>query len=267
MAEPNYRKLESKRCQQHYMTIAIRRLSGDTPEEIAASLKMTLPSVKRDLGWIASNWSRRLLANGEEPSHQISQPKTAASWLAKAICCNCSAEIADGEGRLVITALEIVNQFDDGGDAPYRKNGVLVPYAAASVEEVRIPARELMHCCEQCSSMVNEFIIRNPSFGQLAQRTAQTVSQDGAVEATEGMLIDGGRLTPAPDSGEGAQKAQLDNFLKAPRSRGMDQTMRKAAKMWVDGESQSEIAKKLRKDQSSISRILKAARQQAYAPF
>jgi hypothetical protein len=264
MAEQNYRKLESKTRRQHYTSILIRHLSGETPDQIAGALKMTLTSVERDLNWIRSNWSQRLSTNGKEPSHQAPDPEVAASWLANATCCNCSAKITAGEGRTVVTALEIVNRSDDGGDALYRKNGISVPGAAASVQDVRIPGRKLLYCCQECSTTVSEFKISNPAFGQLAQRVARE-THNGAVEATRGKSIDDG--SAVPDSGEAAQKVQLDKFLKEPRSRGIDPFMRTASRMWVDGASYSEIERKLGRERSYVTRKIKAARRLAFAPL
>jgi len=72
---------------------------------------------------------------------------------------------------------------------------------------------------------------------------------------------------PGPEpAGEAAQRAKMVLFLSAPASRGMSNDLRTAARMWAEGASQNEVARKLGKDQSTVSRRIKTAQVMANAP-
>jgi hypothetical protein len=54
-------------------------------------------------------------------------------------------------------------------------------------------------------------------------------------------------------------REKLREYLSSPRSRGMRPTMRAAARLWVKGESQTDISRRIGIDQSNVSRLIKAA--------
>jgi DNA-binding CsgD family transcriptional regulator len=272
MTEKNYRHLENKTRRQHYVTILVERLSGKTPEQIAASLKMTAQSVDRDLGYVNREWSRIFSPNGVQIDPKTPQPPTVSSWRTKAICCTCGANIAAEEERVLVAALELVNEIDDG-DADYKRNGVSVPRGARSADDIGVAKNQLLHCCGKCSPEVSEFTICNPAFVEKEQRgSLRAEEQKEFDQLPDEKLVDkdsaAAAVRPLPavrQSGEEAQKMLLDKFLKDPKSRGMAAAVRTATKMWIDGASQNEIARKLGRDQATVSRMIAGARKRAYA--
>jgi hypothetical protein len=67
-------------------------------------------------------------------------------------------------------------------------------------------------------------------------------------------------------SGEDKQRSAMAEYLKSPNSRGMRTDARKAAKLWVEGVPQTEIAKKIRRDQSTVLRMIQASLKLANQP-
>jgi hypothetical protein len=64
-------------------------------------------------------------------------------------------------------------------------------------------------------------------------------------------------------AGEQVQRVKVLGYLNSPISRGMRPDARKAARHWVDGLSQNQIAKKLGIDQSNVSRLIASVKGQA----
>jgi hypothetical protein len=69
-----------------------------------------------------------------------------------------------------------------------------------------------------------------------------------------------------PQSGEAAQRARMVLFLNDPASRGIRNDQRAAVRMWAQGDSQNEVARKLKIDQGTVSRWVKSAQVKANAP-
>jgi hypothetical protein len=66
--------------------------------------------------------------------------------------------------------------------------------------------------------------------------------------------------------GEAKQRAMLDEYLKSAASRNkFPPNVRDSLKMWVEGASQSAVARKFNTDQGTISKRIKAALASAYA--
>ena len=67
-------------------------------------------------------------------------------------------------------------------------------------------------------------------------------------------------------SGVDAQRVTLLEYLNSPQSRGkMLQAEREAARLWAEGQSENEIARRQGVDQSTVHRRIQAAKKKAYA--
>ena len=273
MSEPNYRLLTSKQRKQHYMSVLIERLSGKKSEEIASSLKMTVESVDRDLEYVRKNWSPIFSSGYEKEESRIPKDAPLSVLRIKADCHICGATIAATEDRVVVAVIEVVEEIDDrDGDANYKCSGKTVQRGSGGIIDAAWGKRRFLHCCEKCSVTVREFNIPNPTFSE-----AGISSKGRSSEVQLGMELPTAEKLARPEvtddpihagafaSGEDAQRAQLKTFLNDPRSRGMRPEMRSVARMWVDGLSGSEVARRLGKDQSTVSRTITAARNMAYA--
>jgi hypothetical protein len=258
MSEPNYRQLSNKQRKQHYVTVLVERLAGKDYKAIAASLQMTEESVRRDLDYVARNWSSLLSPVGSGSRPKVSQVSSFEKLKVRAECRECNAQIAAGADRLVVTAVELVDESHDFDEVSVH-NGTVVDVGGSyntSVGRIRCH-----HYCEQCSESLDEFRISNPAFLKAGSVDAAQL-EIGSVEKCEPGVQ---HYSTPGQSGEDVQKKRLDAFLKDTSSRGMRPEMRTAARLWVDGSSQSGIARKLNKDQSTICRMIKGAQAMAYA--
>jgi len=257
------------------MSVLIERLGGKKSEEIASSLKMTVESVDRDLEYVRKNWSSIFSPGYEKEESRIAKDAPLSVLRIKADCYICGATIAATEDRVVVAVIEVVEEIDDrDGDANYKCNGKTVQRGSGGIIDAAWGKRRFLHCCEKCSVTVREFNILNPTFSEteiISKRRSPEVQHGLGLPAVENLAtpemaeepIHAGTLDRP--SGEDAQRAQLKAFLNDPRSRGMRPEMRSVARMWVDGLSGSEVARRLGKDQSTVSRTITAARNMAYA--
>jgi len=264
MPEPNYRHLENKSRIQHYVTVLVERLAGKQPCEIAKSLHMTEESVRRDLEYVGRTWTQIFSPDGSLRGRSISTVTDPGSyWKIETECDKCGVCIKAGEDRLIVAVLELVTEMDFG-EGSYKHNGVAVESGSYQVSVV--DRTTSLHYCEKCAEHPREFKIANPLWlaGSTApaQTTVNELPNNQGNGTNVGALPQGGEN---PRSGEDAQKEFLSGFLQQANSSGMRPEMRSAAKMWVEGASQTEIARKLGKDQSTICRMLSGARSMAYA--
>lgn len=72
----------------------------------------------------------------------------------------------------------------------------------------------------------------------------------------------------AIEAGEAVQRAKVREYLDSPRSRGkVSENERKAARLWLEGQTQETIARKLGiRDRSTVSRYRQSVIQKALAP-
>jgi Helix-turn-helix domain len=304
MAEISLRQWNIKRMRQHYGTILFKHLNGEPVEEIATSLKMEKASVLRCLAWAEENWSRVFSTNDDARlKPKASEVAGVRQWKIETACSACGARIAADQDRLVIAALELIEENDDF-TTDYRRNGVSIEQGGG-VQKSIVGRRHFKHYCEECSVKEPEFLISNPAFVQREMGTAtgwtpqkdsevlETVKSDLAAGNTDsfddafpknapskdamahstGMEEVGKRsgfgssnLRVDPQSGEAAQRERMVLFLNVPASRGMPNDQRAAARMWAEGASQNEVARKLKRDQSTVSRWIKSAQVKASAP-
>jgi hypothetical protein len=76
----------------------------------------------------------------------------------------------------------------------------------------------------------------------------------------------GNARTTGSAPGEDKQRAKLLKFLNAPASQGMRPQMRQAGRHWAEGFSQSDVARKLNMDPSTVARVINGALKMADAP-
>jgi hypothetical protein len=305
MVEKSLRELERKAVVQHYGTILFKRLKGESVAGIAESLKMEKASILRCLAWAEANWSRVISTNGDAHT-KPKAPKVAGvrQWMIETACSACGARLAAGQDRLVTAALELTDENDDFS-TDYRRNGQTIERGGGR-QESKVGRREFKHYCDDCAAKEPEFLISNPVFVQTATATAvshappekseglETLKSDlaagddrsfnetfpdcadsrDAMARSTGLVEIGRRsgfgsdsLRADAQSGEAAQKARVLTFLKDPKSRGMRPEMRDASRMWAEGPmSRGEVARKLGKEQSTVSRWISVAQKMASAP-
>ena len=273
MLEASRRELEKKAITRHYGTILFRRLNGESVEKIAESLKMERASVSRCLAWAEKNWSQIILPNGDGRMKPSVPEVPTLNSVGEASCVKCSDTIEAGEYRIVVLIAEVKDghagrisrlPYCDTCVAQMSHFEILNTYKMRS-DEAAIPS---------AGPATEDAAFRSVSVQGIAERVSKRKDGDGPGdgETMNEADIEANILsTDAPDrplpelAGEAAQRARLASFLKAPSSRGMRSDMRTAARLWVEGASQSEVARKLGKDQSTVSRMIAGARKMAYA--
>ncbi|MGC2107207.1 MAG: hypothetical protein WA647_19075 [Candidatus Acidiferrum sp.] len=265
MSEPHYRELENKTRRQHYVTLMVEHIAGRTAGEIAASLGMTEKSVLRDLKYADVMWDRVRPRAGGDGVTKATQPSF-PNLMVQSECADCGAIIATGQERTSVAVIEYGHDVDDY-DAGYKKNGVAI--AAGGVDTSDIARLAVTHYCEGCSEKLAEFHVKNPTASRRSAPAA-LVANDGD-QSEKARAAEANPIAP-PDvsiasatSSEIETRKVLDAFLKNPRSRGIRQEMRDAATWWLEGHSQNDIARKLKKNQATVCRMLTSAKQQAYA--
>jgi Helix-turn-helix domain len=276
MAEESYRELERKARVRHYGTILFKRLNGESVEAIAKSLKMEEASILRCLAWAEKNWSRIISPNGEEHTTQETS-STPADQMGKTSCARCNETIHAGQYRVVLSRVEMKPPDIDRGIPLGRGLSFYESYCDSCVAE--IPLFEVMNPWKMLSDnaarpsagpATEDAAFRSVSVQEIAEKFADDGPGDGEAldeaDIQANVLSSDAPTWPLPElAGEAAQRARLLTFLNAPASRGMRSDMRAAAKMWVEGASQSEVARKLGRDQSTVSRMIAGARKMAYA--
>jgi ribosome-binding protein aMBF1 (putative translation factor) len=95
--------------------------------------------------------------------------------------------------------------------------------------------------------------------GQALETTSEIAEMDVAVHSRNAGTT--GRSSP----GEEKQRAKLLKFLNVPASQGMRPQMRQAGRHWAEGFSQSDVARKLNMDPSTVARMINGALKMADA--
>jgi len=259
---------------------------------------MEAQAVQRDLEFILQTY-------GDAPAKPKTPEFTSmGQWKIESTCSACGIRIAAGQDRLVIAALELTHK-DDKFTTEHREKGVLIEESRDEQVDV-IGRREVKHYCQACSVKEQEFLISNPAFvepeiasapsktRQEGSEVMETVKGDlaagddrsfnetfperahskDAMARSTGMAVIGKRsgfgsdsLRVDAQSGEAVQRARVLEYMNDPRSKGkMLPDVRSAVRIWAGGASQSEVARKLGKDQSTVSRWIKTAQKMASAP-
>jgi hypothetical protein len=199
-----------------------------------------------------------------------------AGWMADARCCSCAELIPTGEDRIVIALFDL--SLDWGTGARFAPE--LGPVS---------------HWCMNCVQQVGEFRVRNPwrqpgfpvkwastqlpqskpvadsrlskelATGNIAPFNAAFPADAKASDALANYVplyseptcdvFDQG-VPHTPDKQD--RKVRLTEFLRSPKSRGMRPAMREAARRYANGADQTEIAKSMKVNQATVSRLLKS---------
>jgi hypothetical protein len=286
MAETNYRELERKRTLQHYLTILARHWNGESINEIAKSLKMEGQSVQRDLEFIQKTYGATP-KTPEVAGVDQWRIETSCDPMAKTSCSRCDGTIQAGGNRVFLMAVEM------GSDGRGRSfSGSYCDSCIAEMPALELPnwwrlqmdagatpsagpAEEDVHGTFRKNGeaiLGRHRLRRATSVQEIAQEKAASTDGQGDGDATNEADLEANVLStdrpsrPGPEpAGEAAQRARLMTFLNNPKSRGMRSDMRAVARMWAEGASQSEVARKHGKDQSTVSRMIAGARKLAYA--
>jgi hypothetical protein len=165
--------------------------------------------------------------------------------MGKSACAQCGDRIDAGAYRVVVMAVEM--QPPDYKQSSSRGPGDSVSRAF----------------CGVCAAEVSDFSLPNP-WKPIVGRAHTSDLNKADLEAN--LLTAISPSKPSPESaGEASQRAHLLKFLNDPRSMSMRSDMREVARTWAEGASLNEVARKLGKDQSTISRIIQGARKMSYA--
>jgi hypothetical protein len=188
-----------------------------------------------------------------------SLPGKRIDLMGAAKCTQCGDSIDSGEFRVVATMFEIKPADDDEGLPARRGFSLLRTY------------------CDTCIAEMRTIEIENPwkTFSDsMADPSAGPADEDSsyrgkplAADYASDLVPAGSKIANASAEPSIAtkrdpisqQKEKLSGFLNDPASRGMRPTIRNAARQWVEGPSQSEIARKLGTDQSTVSRMINGA--------
>ena len=207
----------------------------------------------------------------------------AQDFYSETACANCGGVIEAGEYRVLVTAVELKPEgFDeDGVEVPASRGESTTQYycdcCVATLPRlvpngIENPWKELSDDLAQASA--------GPSTEDASKRFVHETDAANAIAAKSrrlGRPISAGQAeallysTSSPDRpgreqppDKTDQQERLREFLKSPGSRKMLPQMRRAATMCAEGASQSEIARKLGVDQSTVSRMVKGAMQMAF---
>ena len=165
--------------------------------------------------------------------------------MGKTACAQCGDGIDAADYRVVVKAVE--KQPPDYKQTSSRGPGDSVSRAF----------------CGVCVAEVSNFSLPNP-WKPVVDPANTSGPHKADLEAN--LLTTNSPSRPAPEStGEASQRAHLLQFLNDPRAMAMRSDMREVARMWAEGASLNELARKLGKDQSTISRIIQGARKMSYA--
>lgn len=267
MPEPNYRQLENKSRKQHYVSVLVERLAGKDPGAIAKSLYMTEESVRRDLDYVRRNWSLIFSPDVGTPRPNGSEPVGFEDLRVEAECKECGARILAGEDRLVVAAVELACEINySGGTCEAR--GSDFASVGETLDESTVGRISSFHYCEKCSMRIPEFHVSNPAFERgPAQTMRRRMDGIGGGEGETNRNTGTQQLDTSGQIGGDDKNKKLAAFLNSRNSSSMRPDMRIAAQMSVmEGLSQNEIAKRMGKDQSTISRMIAGAFRMAYAP-
>lgn len=165
--------------------------------------------------------------------------------MGKTACAQCGARIEADDYRVGVIAVEM--------RAPDSKQS-----------SSRGPAEPVLTAfCGLCVAKVSNFSLPNP-WKPIVDQSHTSGANKPNLEAN--LLANISPAKPSPESaGEASQRAHILKFLNDPRSMAMRSDMRDVARMWAEGASLNEVARKLGKDQSTISRIIQGARKMSYA--
>lgn len=263
---------------QHYLTILVKSLNGESVAEIARSLKMEERSVQRDLEYVRNNWSGRVSGAPKANAPQLSSD----DLLAKTSCARCGDTIDKYEYRVVVAASEV--QDDRGGDGiPVHRSSFLKSFcdvcvATAETFEFRNPWKQMIELDAQSAhesspsteDVSHRWVSGHGDEGKGAGADCDPDDEEvGTADLEANMFSASSRTLPGPEpAGEATQKMRVLRYLNDPQSRGkMRAEMRDAARMWAEGRfSQREVAQKLGKDQATMSRWIKAVQVMAASP-
>jgi hypothetical protein len=214
--------------------------------------------------------------------------------MPKTSCAKCGDTIEAGEYRVAVAVTEI--RPDEGFREPRRGPGGVKSFcdvcvATAETFEFRNPWKQMIELDAQSvrsSSPPSEDAFyrsvagrggkdkekgagaycgpeRDPnSEPELGQADREAVEFSDHVG--EGQPAIKGDVPLTVRTVESVRRETLENFLKNPSSRGaMMPTMRQAVTLYVDGNSQNEIARKIGKDQATVSRMIQGALKMAGA--
>lgn len=163
--------------------------------------------------------------------------------IGKTTCGQCGSKIGAGDYRVAVTAVEM--------PAPDSKQ--------STSRRSNEPA--LTAFCAACVAKLSTFSLPNPWKPSIHQSHTTTLNEPDP----ESNPASSPAIPPPESSGEASQRAHILKFLNDPRSMAMRSDMRDVARMWAEGASLNEVARKLGKDQSTISRIIQGARKMSYA--
>jgi hypothetical protein len=285
-------------------SVALALAAGKSPSRVASDLGISLARVgEHTENWVCATrcqppkWllqRRRSRPPVQSRVKVQAVPDSELDGLMTAVECEgCKRAIAAGDPRAILTAfIADYRQEEDLGHVPSMRSPKFFHYcfACAGANDIRIPSPWVVRAnpeqLEQMRAAQAEFVIEETERAQRLESTVTTGDMRGfnsAMPTTpqrddamarsvtlsrsvdEISTLDSDVPVAVAWSGEADQRMKVLAFLNAPASRGMRDVMRKAARLWVDGNSQNEIARKLHQDQSTISRMISGAKKLAFA--
>jgi hypothetical protein len=206
-------------------------------------------------------------------------PMEPEQWLVATTCQACKTAIDRGAPRIMVAALKFALELDDDDPSGFQlSRASLVRVGSSAEQRGSWKVGKLISYCNDCAQGIDDFPISNPwSLGK--QGATKPVNESASLEtceaemraeatatdktASESLAHAGttGSSSPAEDK----QRAKLRKFLNAPASQGMRPQMRQAGRHWAEGFSQSDVARKLNMDPSTVARMINGALKMADA--
>jgi hypothetical protein len=208
-------------------------------------------------------------------------------WISQTSCSECGAKIPAGEDRIVAAVLE----FADDGVAFRPHVGAAIYYCpdcGGKREEFRIrnpwprpnQTWPVPNTAEpmgvpttdgerNSAATVESRLARSVAAGNMqafnasfpaAPLRTDALAHSESIGSREPCGIEAAGCVPISLSSiNHVRKERLRSFINSPASRGMRREMREAARKWVNGMSQANVAKSMRLNQATISRMVNDA--------
>jgi hypothetical protein len=302
MVETNYRELERKRTLQHYLTMFVRHWNGESVKEIAKSLKMEARSVQRDLEFIQKTYgdagakpkTSKFAGMGEWKIETTCSACGAQIASGKDRLVIAALELTSEYDDFITEYRRngVIREQGGGGIADVvgrhqlrhyctqcsvKEPEFLISNPAFGESKIKPETAPATSQAPQDGPGVPEAVkidlaagddrSFNETFPERARSTdAMARSTDMAAIGTRSGF-GGDSLRVDAKSGEAVQRARVLEYLNDHRSRSkMLPEVREAVRMWGEGARQDQVARKLAKDQSTVSRWIKTALKLASAP-
>jgi len=200
------------------------------------------------------------------------------SMLGKTTCAKCQEEIAAGDYRVVLMAVEM--RPEDFGENLPAGRGISLYQSFCDVCLAHMETLELHNVWKDLSDdgadpsagPRNEDVgYRAVSLPGLAEKRARAAEEEGGKSETSAEAIEAELNStntpsrPEPElATEGNLRERMYSFLQTPAAKQMPKQVRIVAGKWSSGETQGQIATAIGVNQSSVSRLLDQAKRYLY---